>query len=93
MVARYTVHLKLGRSHICRPFYIKFIDHISFKGVKSIFRPLVYLLDAEIRDAKIDERLCVLDRDEAGNRWTVCAIIEVVSPEETRRRMAEMMKG
>jgi PhnB protein len=32
-------------------------------------------------------------KDSAGNRWTVCAIIEVVSPEETRRRMAQMMKG
>ena len=29
--------------------------------------------------------------DPGGNRWTICAVIELVSPEESRRRMAELM--
>jgi PhnB protein len=32
-------------------------------------------------------------RDVGGNRWTICAVIEDVSPEEAKRRMAEMSKG
>ena len=32
-------------------------------------------------------------KDLAGNRWTICAIIELVSQEESHRRMAEMMKS
>lgn len=32
-------------------------------------------------------------RDVGGNRWTICAVVEQVSPEEAKRRMAEMMKG
>ena len=32
-------------------------------------------------------------RDAGGNRWNICAVVEIVSPEESRRRLAEMMKG
>lgn len=32
-------------------------------------------------------------KDPGGNKWTICAIIEQVSPAEIQRRMAEMMNG
>jgi len=32
-------------------------------------------------------------QDVGGNRWTIGAVIELVSSEEAHRRMAEMMKG
>lgn len=32
-------------------------------------------------------------KDPVGNRWSICAIIEVVSREEIERRMARMMNG
>ena len=32
-------------------------------------------------------------KDVAGNRWTICAIIEQLSKQEIERRMADMMKG
>jgi uncharacterized glyoxalase superfamily protein PhnB len=31
--------------------------------------------------------------DPGGNRWTICAVIEQVSSEESHRRMAKMMSG
>lgn len=32
-------------------------------------------------------------RDTAGNRWTICAVVEQLSKAEIERRAAEMMKG
>lgn len=32
-------------------------------------------------------------KDSGGNRWTICAIVEIVSKDEILRRMAGMMKG
>jgi len=32
-------------------------------------------------------------KDPGGNKWTICAIIEHVTPAEMHRRMADMMKG
>jgi PhnB protein len=31
-------------------------------------------------------------KDSGGNRWTICAVIEVVTRDEILRRMASMMK-
>jgi PhnB protein len=32
-------------------------------------------------------------RDSGGNRWTICAVVEIVTRDELLRRMADMMKG
>ena len=32
-------------------------------------------------------------KDPGGNKWTICAIVEQVSPAEMQRRMADMTKG
>jgi len=32
-------------------------------------------------------------KDSGANRWTICAVVEIVSRDEIVRRMADMMKG
>jgi len=32
-------------------------------------------------------------KDPGGNKWTICAVVEQVSPQEMQKRLAEMMKG
>ena len=32
-------------------------------------------------------------KDPGGNKWTICAIVEQVSPAEMQKRMADMMKS
>ena len=32
-------------------------------------------------------------KDVGGNKWTICAIVEQLTPQEMQRRAAEMMKG
>ena len=32
-------------------------------------------------------------QDVGGNRWTICAVVEIVSKAEMEKRMEEMMKG
>jgi hypothetical protein len=32
-------------------------------------------------------------KDPGGNKWTICAIVEQLTPEEMRKRADTMMKG
>jgi PhnB protein len=32
-------------------------------------------------------------RDVGGNRWSICAVVEQLTPEEIQKRMADMAKG
>jgi PhnB protein len=47
---------------------------------------------AEPRDQPWGYRAATV-KDAGGNRWTICAVIEIVSRDEIMRRMADMMKG